>query len=211
MPDYSYETEALQQGFSIICGTDEAGRGPLAGPVYAAAVILPTGLFLPGLDDSKKLTEKKRENLFTLICREAVSFGIASASVEEIDRLNILNASQLAMRRAVEMLTPTPDLVLVDGNIARNFPCEARTIVGGDGLSLSIAAASILAKVTRDHYCEEMDALYPEYHFTKHKGYPTKEHKELLFRYGPCPLHRKTFLKFLGETAAEKAGQEQDL
>lgn len=211
MPDYSYETEALSKGFSVISGTDEAGRGPLAGPVYAAAVILPTGLSLPGLDDSKKLTEKKREALFTLICREAVSYGIASASVEEIDRLNILNASQLAMRRAVEMLTPTPDLVLVDGNIARNFPCEARTIVGGDGLSLSIAAASILAKVTRDRYCAEMDALYPEYRFAKHKGYPTKEHKELLFRFGPCPLHRKTFLKFLGNACPVQAGQEQDL
>lgn len=197
MPDYFYETRAHRNGFTIVCGTDEAGRGPLAGPVYAAAVILPEGLQIDGLDDSKKLSEKKRESLFSLICERAISYKIAWADAEEIDRLNILNASQLAMRRAVEGLSPSPDLVLVDGNVARGFASATETIVGGDAKSMSIAAASILAKVARDRFCAEMDALYPLYRFAKHKGYPTKEHRELLLRYGPCPLHRKSFLKFL--------------
>lgn len=197
MPDYTYEKEALATGYTVICGTDEAGRGPLAGPVCAAAVILPTDLVIEGLNDSKKLTEKKREKLFDIICEKAISYGIAFATVEEIDEINILNASQLAMRRAVAMLTPTPDLVLVDGNIARDFPMSARPIVKGDALSMSIAAASVLAKVTRDRYCLEMHEAYPEYNFAGHKGYSTKEHMDLVRKLGPCPLHRKTFLKFL--------------
>ncbi len=199
MPDYTYELEALDAGYSVICGTDEAGRGPLAGPVCAAAVILPQGLVIEGLNDSKKISEKKREKLFDIICKEAVSYGIAFATAEEIDEINILNASQLAMRRAVAMLSPKPDMVLVDGNVARNFEMTAKPIIKGDTLSMSIAAASILAKVTRDRYCLEMDAAYPEYHFAAHKGYPTKEHMDLVRALGPCPLHRKTFLKFLNK------------
>ena len=199
MPDYTYEQEALDAGFTVICGTDEAGRGPLAGPVCAAAVILPQGLVIEGLNDSKKLSEKKREKLFDIICQEAVSYGIAFATAEEIDEINILNASQLAMRRAVAQLSPKPDYVLVDGNIARNFEMTAKPIVKGDALSMSIAAASILAKVTRDRYCVEMDKEYPEYNFAAHKGYPTKEHMDLVRELGPCPLHRKTFLKFLNK------------
>jgi len=199
MPDYTYELEALEHGFTVICGTDEAGRGPLAGPVCAAAVILPQGLVIEGLNDSKKISEKKREKLFDIICKEAVSYGIAFATAEEIDKINILNASQLAMRRAVAQLSPQPDFVLVDGNIARDFNMTAKPIVKGDALSMSIAAASILAKVTRDRYCLEMDKAYPEYHFAAHKGYPTKEHMDLVRALGPCPLHRKTFLKFLNK------------
>ena len=199
MPDYTYELEALDAGFTVVCGTDEAGRGPLAGPVCAAAVILPQGLVIDGLNDSKKISEKKREKLFDIICQEAVSYGIAFATAEEIDEINILNASQLAMRRAVALLSPKPDMVLVDGNIARDFEMTAKPIVKGDALSMSIAAASILAKVTRDRYCLEMDKAYPEYHFAAHKGYPTKEHMDLVRALGPCPLHRKTFLKFLNK------------
>ena len=199
MPDYTYELEALDAGYTVVCGTDEAGRGPLAGPVCAAAVILPQGLVIEGLNDSKKISEKKREKLFDIICQEAVSYGIAFATAEEIDEINILNASQLAMRRAVAMLSPKPDFVLVDGNIARDFEMTAKPIVKGDALSMSIAAASILAKVTRDRYCVEMDKEYPEYHFSAHKGYPTKEHMDLVRELGPCPLHRKTFLKFLNK------------
>jgi len=199
MPDYTYEKQALEKGYTVIAGTDEAGRGPLAGPVCAAAVILPTDLMIEGLNDSKKISEKKREKLYDVILEKAISYGIAFASHEEIDEINILNASQLAMRRAVAMLSPTPDLVLVDGNIARDFSMDATPIVKGDALSMSIAAASILAKVTRDRYCAEMDAAYPEYHFAQHKGYPTKEHMDLVRKLGPCPIHRKTFLKFLNQ------------
>ncbi len=197
MPDYSYENKYKSEGYTVICGTDEAGRGPLAGPVYAAAVILPDGLFIEGLNDSKKLSEKKRDKLFDEICASAISYGIAYSDCEEIDRLNILNASQLAMRRAVEMLSLSPDLVLVDGNIARGFKQYCVTIIKGDAKSTSIAAASILAKVARDRRLYELDKLYPEYNFKKHKGYPTKEHMELVRKYGPSPVHRKTFLKFL--------------
>lgn len=193
--NYDIEKNRSAQGYTVICGTDEAGRGPLAGPVCAAAVILPTGLELPGLDDSKKLTAKKRELLFDMITGSAVSYGIAFADNREIDELNILNASQLAMRRAVAMLDPQPELVLVDGNIARDFPVKAEPVVRGDALSPSIAAASILAKVTRDRLCAEMEKEYPGYGFAKHKGYPTKEHYAALNRLGPCPLHRLTFLK----------------
>lgn len=193
--EYNIERDWISKGYSLICGTDEAGRGPLAGPVCAAAVILPIGLEIPGLDDSKKLTPKKRELLFDIIKEKAVSYGIAFADNREIDEINILNASQLAMRRAVAMLDPCPQLVLVDGNIARDFEVTAVPIVKGDSLSPSIAAASVLAKVTRDRFCGEMEREYPGYGFAKHKGYPTKEHYAALARLGPCPLHRKSFLK----------------
>ena len=196
MPTYEYELKYSSSGLTV-AGTDEAGRGPLAGPVYAAAVILPEGLVIEGLDDSKKLTEKKRDALYDIIKKEAVSFGIASASPEEIDEMNILNASQLAMRRAVAMLSPAPDVVLIDGNVSRGFSMTTETIVKGDSKSMSIAAASILAKVERDRYCLYLDSLYPEYKFALHKGYPTKLHMDLVRQYGPSPVHRKTFLKFL--------------
>ena len=197
MPSYEFESAALEAGYTVIAGTDEAGRGPLAGPVYAAAVILPMGLVIDGLNDSKKLTEKKREALFDVICKEALSYGIAYATPKEIDELNILNASQLAMRRAVAMLTPTPDLVLVDGNVAREFPMDTKTVVKGDSLSMSIAAASILAKVSRDSVMTELAKEYPQYQLEKHKGYPTPLHMNLVRELGPSPIHRKTFLKFL--------------
>ena len=200
MPSYEYEEKFAAEGFTVIAGTDEAGRGPLAGPVCAAAVILPEGLEIEGLNDSKKISEKKREKLFDIICEKAISYGIAYASVEEIDTLNILNASQLAMRRAVEMLDPTPDLVLVDGNIARGFNCKTVTVIKGDSISMSIAAASILAKVSRDRVCMELDREYPQYMLSKHKGYSTKEHMDLVRKYGPSPIHRRTFLKFLDKT-----------
>lgn len=204
MPDYSYENAALSKGFAVVAGTDEAGRGPLCGEVVAAAVILPQGLYIEGLNDSKKLSEKKREKLYELILENAVSYGIASASVEEIDQLNILNAAQLAMRRAVAKLSPTPDLVLVDGNIARDFEMETQTVIGGDALSCSIAAASILAKVTRDRMCLEWDALYPKYGIAGHKGYATKAHVAALKELGPCPIHRRSFLsKILKDTPFE--------
>ena len=199
MPDYSLEQALTDEGYTAVCGVDEAGRGPLSGPVVAAACILPAGLYIEGLDDSKKLSPKKRDLLFDTIKENAIAYAIASASPAEIDEINILNASQLAMRRAVAMLSPTPDLVLVDGNIARDFEMDAQPIIKGDALSMSIAAASILAKVTRDRYCEEMDKAYPEYHFAQHKGYPTKEHMDLVRALGPCPIHRKTFLKFLNK------------
>ena len=199
MPSYEFESAALEAGYAVIAGTDEAGRGPLAGPVYAAAVILPMGLVIDGLNDSKKLTEKKREALFDVICKEALSYGIAYATPEEIDELNILNASQLAMRRAVAMLTPTPDLVLVDGNVAREFPMDTKTVVKGDALSMSIAAASILAKVSRDRVMAELAKEYPQYQLEKHKGYPTPLHMNLVRELGPSPIHRKSFLKFLNK------------
>ncbi len=199
MPTYDYEASALEAGYTVIAGTDEAGRGPLAGPVYAAAVILPAGLVIDGLNDSKKLTEKKREALFDVICKEAVSYGIAYATPQEIDELNILNASQLAMRRAVAQLSPAPDLVLVDGNVAREFPMDTKTVVKGDALSMSIAAASVLAKVSRDRVMAELAKEYPQYQLDKHKGYPTPLHMSLVRELGPSPIHRKTFLKFLNK------------
>ena len=195
--NWDIENSFFDKGYKIICGTDEAGRGPLAGPVYAAAVILPVGYETEGLNDSKKISEKKREKLFEIIKKDALAYSVCSASVEEIDRLNILNAAQLAMRRCVSELTPVPELVLVDGNVARDFPIEAVTVIKGDAKSPNIAAASILAKVTRDRICLEMDKEYPQYNFKKHKGYPTKEHMDAVRKFGPCPLHRKTFLKFL--------------
>ncbi len=198
MERFEYELLAMEQGFDPVCGVDEAGRGPLAGDVYAAAVILPKQFELPGLNDSKKLSAKKREQLFDSIQAQAVSWCIATASVKEIEELNILNAAMLAMRRAVEGLSVAPALGLVDGNRDPGFanvPCQ--TIVGGDGKSASIAAASILAKVARDRYMLELDAQYPQYQFAKHKGYGTKLHYETLKTYGPSPVHRPSFLRKL--------------
>ena len=197
MPSYDLERKYMADGFSVICGIDEAGRGPLSGSVYAAACILPLDFEIAGLNDSKKLTPKKREALFDVICENAIAYAIASASPAEIDELNILNADMLAMRRALEGLRIKPDLALVDGNIARDFPIPAYPVIKGDAISASIAAASILAKVARDRACLEDDKLYPQYGFAKHKGYGTKEHMQALLTYGPCPLHRRTFLKFL--------------
>lgn len=197
MPTLEFDRQFLTDTCCVIAGTDEAGRGPLAGPVVAAACILPPDFLPDGLDDSKKLTEKKREKLFDVITENALSYCIASASPEEIDQYNILEASLLAMRRAIAGLTPQPDLVLVDGCINRGFTVPARAIVSGDALSPSIAAASILAKVTRDRMCIDMDAEYPQYGFAKHKGYPTPAHKLAVYEFGPCPYHRRSFLSFL--------------
>ena len=197
MPSFEFEEDKYEKGFTAVCGCDEAGRGPLCGPVVAAAVILPRGLVIEGLNDSKKLTEKKREALFDIIREKAIAYGIAEASPEEIDEINILNASQLAMRRAVEALKVKADFALIDGNCSRGFNIPTETIVKGDSKSYSIAAASILAKVTRDRQCIELDREYPMYDIAKHKGYPTKDHMELVRKYGPSPIHRKTFLKFL--------------
>jgi len=194
-----YERRLRNEGYSVIAGTDEAGRGPLAGPVYAAAVILPENCIIEGLNDSKKLSEKKREALFDVICEKAISYSIKSVSEKEIDEMNILNAALYAMNLAVEDLNPLPDYVLVDGNKMRNMKFPHETVVGGDAKSVSIAAASILAKVARDRYIIEISDKYPEYNFKKHKGYGTKEHREALLKYGPCEIHRKTFLtKILG-------------
>jgi len=199
MMDYFYEQQLNDEGYKIVCGMDEAGRGPLAGAVYAAAVILPHGLVIEGLNDSKKLTEKKREKLFDIIIENAVSYGIATASAAEIDEINILNASMLAMRRAAAMLDPKPDAGIIDGNTSRGFDFHTVTLVKGDSLSPSVAAASILAKVSRDRYMAELAEKYPEYNFAGHKGYPTKEHMDLVRKLGPCPEHRRTFLKFLNK------------
>ena len=196
---WDIEDTAYAEGYTAVCGCDEAGRGPLAGPVVAAAVILPRGCEIPGLNDSKKLTEKKREVLFDVICERALAYAIAEASAEEIDEINILNASMLAMRRAVDALKITADYALIDGNTSRGFAIPTQTVVGGDAKSPSIAAASILAKVTRDRMCADMDAEYPAYGFAKHKGYPTKAHMDAVREHGPSPIHRKTFLKFLNE------------
>ena len=197
MPSFEYEEKHYAEGFSAVCGCDEAGRGPLCGPVVAAAVILPRGLIIEGLDDSKKLTEKKRERLFDIIKEKAIAYAIAEASPAEIDDINILNASMLAMRRAVEALSVKADFALIDGNASRGFTIPTETVVKGDSKSYSIAAASILAKVTRDRGCVELDAAYPEYNIAKHKGYPTKEHMDAVKKYGPSPIHRRSFLKFL--------------
>lgn len=199
MPNFEFEEKYKAEGYKVICGIDEAGRGPLSGPVVAAAVILPPDVMIPGLNDSKKLTPKKRDMLYDVILREAVAVGVGMASPEEIDRLNILNADMLAMRRAVENLKTPPDLALVDGNIARDLPVTAVPVIKGDALSLSIAAASVIAKVTRDRLCIKDDENYPQYGFGKHKGYGTKEHMEALRTYGPCPIHRRSFLGFLNE------------
>ena len=198
---WNFEHAATEEGFSLICGVDEAGRGPLAGPVCAAAVILPPDLELEGLNDSKKLSEKRREALYPLICEQALAYGIAFASEQEIDELNILQATFLAMRRAVEQLGQKPDLALVDGNREPDFGgIPVRTIIKGDSRSANIAAASILAKVTRDRFMLGQDAVYPQYGFAVHKGYGTQKHYAALREFGPCPIHRRSFLKkFYGE------------
>ena len=203
MPDYTFEKEAAAQGYQSICGVDEAGRGPLAGNVVAAAVIMPEGLEIEGLNDSKKLSEKKREALFDII-QEKTIYSIAWATPAEIDELNILNATMLAMRRAVEGLPVKADFALIDGNCSRGFSIPTKTVVSGDAKSMSIAAASVLAKVTRDRQCAALDKEYPEYGFAGHKGYPTKAHRAKVIEIGPCPEHRKSFLSFV-----EKAKNEQ--
>lgn len=196
MPDYEFEKAAVNSGFSCICGVDEAGRGPLAGPVCAAAVILPEGAVIEELDDSKKLTEKKREKLYDIIKETAVAYSVAYGTLEEIETVNILEATYLAMNRAIEGLSVKPDFALIDGNhIPRGIKIPCETIVKGDSKSMSVAAASVLAKVTRDRLMLEYDKKYPEYNFKKHKGYGTKEHTELIKQYGPCEIHRFSFLK----------------
>lgn len=197
MLEFTIENELRAKGFTAICGVDEAGRGPLCGPVVAAACILPEGYIPEGINDSKKLTEKKREKLFDIICENAVAYCIAEASVEEIDRLNILEADLLAMRRAIEGLSLRADYALIDGNIARDFSIPAKAVIHGDAISPSIAAASILAKVTRDRLCLALDREYPQYGIAKHKGYGTKMHMDALRQYGPSPIHRKQFIRFL--------------
>lgn len=192
---WDYEKELMAAGRGPICGVDEAGRGPLAGPVCAAAVMLPPGLELPGLNDSKKLSEKKREALYDQIRASAIAYGIAFASVEEIESLNILGATFLAMRRAVEQLGQTPRLVLVDGNRDPGLPFETECVVKGDGKCADIAAASILAKVTRDRYMLEQAERFPQYGFEKHKGYGTAAHYAALREFGPSEIHRPSFLK----------------
>ena len=199
MLDYQLEESLNAQGFASVCGVDEAGRGPLCGPVVAAACILPAGLYLEGLNDSKKLSAKKRELLFDEICKNAISYSIAEATVEEIDSLNILEASLLAMRRAIDGLEPKADFALIDGNVSRDFQLPAQAVIGGDAKSPSIAAASILAKVTRDRLCLDLDRAYPQYGIAKHKGYGTKDHMNALREFGPSPIHRKKFIRFLDD------------
>lgn len=194
---WEIERGCFARGIGLVCGADEAGAGPLAGAVYAAAVILPPGLELEGLNDSKKVSPRKREELFEQIQAQAVAWAVASVDEGEIDRINILNARMLAMDRAIQTLDPAPEYALIDGNRSTGIHCPNETVVKGDGRSASIAAASILAKVSRDRYMEEMDARYPGYGFARHKGYPTKAHYEALRRLGPCPIHRRTFLKNL--------------
>ncbi len=190
-----YEDALMANGYPVIAGVDEAGRGPLAGDVFAAAVILPPDFLPEGLNDSKKISEKKREKLFDLITENAVAYAIGRASAEEIDDINILQATYEAMRRAVSGLSVVPDYVLIDGNPVRDMPFLHASIVKGDSLSLSIAAASVIAKVSRDRYMLEMDEQYPDYGFAVHKGYGTKAHKEAVWEKGPCPIHRQSFLK----------------
>lgn len=192
---WQIERAAREEGYRLICGVDEAGRGPLAGPVCAAAVILPPECEISGLNDSKKLTDKKRRELYDVITEKAICYGIALVDEKTIDEINILQSTFLAMQRAIEKLTVTPDLALIDGNRAKDFGVPVRTIVHGDALSASIAAASILAKVTRDRRMEELDGTYPQYGFAIHKGYGTKRHYEALRAYGACPIHRQTFLR----------------
>lgn len=189
------ERELAAQGYSCICGVDEAGRGPLAGPVYAAAVILPFGLEIPGLNDSKKLSDAKRRELFPVICEQALAYGIGFATESEIDEYNILQATFLAMRRALDALSVRPDLALIDGNRLTDFGVEAKSLVKGDSRSASIAAASVLAKVSRDDVMEKLAEQYPQYGFEVHKGYGTKRHYAALREFGPCDIHRRTFLR----------------
>lgn len=196
---YEFENLLKEQGFGVVCGVDEAGRGPLAGPVFAAAVILPEGMEDIGINDSKKLSEKKRDALFDIIKEKAIAWSVASADEKEIDEINILNATFLAMKRAVEGLSVKPDAALIDGNRKPGLGIEEMTVVKGDAKSVSIAAASILAKVSRDRYLMELSKKYPEYQFSKHKGYPTKLHYEMIKEHGISPVHRLSFLKNLGE------------
>lgn len=197
---WQIEDELKLRGIGAICGVDEAGRGPLAGPVCAAAVILPEHLQIPGLNDSKKLSDKKRRELFPIIKEQAIAYGIAFASVEEIDEINILQATFLAMERAVEQLNGQADFALIDGNREPKLDIESMAVVKGDSRSASIAAASILAKVTRDDYMEELASRYPQYGFEVHKGYGTKRHYQAIEEFGMCPAHRRSFLKkFYGQ------------
>lgn len=189
------EDSLYEQGIGVICGVDEAGRGPLAGPVCAAAVILPPHLEIPGLDDSKKLTDKRRRELMPIIKEQAIAYGIGFASHEEIDEINILQATFLAMQRALDQLQGKADFALIDGNREKDFGLPLKTVVKGDSLSANIAAASVIAKVTRDELMEEMAKEYPQYGFEIHKGYGTKAHYAALTQFGPCPIHRMTFLK----------------
>ena len=200
MPNYEYENAARSQGFKTVCGVDEAGRGPLAGPVCAAAVILPEGALIEGLDDSKKLSEKRREELFEKIVKTATAYSVAFASVEEIEEHNILGATFIAMNRAIDGLNITPDFAIIDGNkIPVGIKVAAEVVVKGDGKSMSVAAASILAKVSRDRLMYEYDEKYPNYGFAKHKGYGTKLHTEMILKYGPTECHRMSFLRKLYE------------
>lgn len=192
---WELENQILDSGVAPLCGVDEAGRGPLAGPVCAAAVMLPRGLVIPGLNDSKKLSPKKRDALYDAIVDQAVSYGIAFATVEEIEALNILEATFLAMNRAIEQLSEKPALALIDGNRNTGIHVSSQCVIGGDGKCAEIAAASILAKVTRDRYMLQMAEQYPQYGFEKHKGYGTAAHYAALREYGPCPIHRPSFLK----------------
>lgn len=197
MLEYTLEQKLIDSGYEVVCGVDEAGRGPLCGPVVAAAVVLPCGLYIEGLNDSKKLTEKKREKLFDIICENALAYAITYGTVEQINGTNILEATLDAMRRAVDSLSLPADHALIDGNIAKGFSIPATPVVHGDAISPSIAAASILAKVTRDRLCYELDLQYPMYGIAKHKGYGTKEHMDALRKYGPAPIHRTKFIRFL--------------
>ena len=197
MLENKLEQELINSGYRYVCGVDEAGRGPLCGPVDAAAVILPCDLEIEGLNDSKKLSEKKREQLFDVICRSAVAYSIAYGTVEQINATNILEATMGAMRQAIDTLPVKADYALIDGNIARGFNIPAKAVVHGDAISPSIAAASILAKVTRDRLCIELDAEYPMYGIAKHKGYGTKDHMEALRKYGAAPIYRTKFIRFL--------------
>lgn len=192
---WELENQILDRGVAPLCGVDEAGRGPLAGPVCAAAVMLPRGLVIPGLNDSKKLSPKKRDALYDAIVEQAVSYGIAFAAVEEIEELNILEATFLAMNRAIEQLSEKPALALIDGNRNTGIHVSSQCVIGGDGKCAEIAAASILAKVTRDRYMLQMAEQYPQYGFEKHKGYGTAAHYAALREYGSCPIHRPSFLK----------------
>ena len=199
MLKFTLEKELLSRGYTAICGVDEAGRGPLCGPVCTAACILPPDVDIPGLNDSKKLTEKKREARFEVIKEKAVAYSIAYASVEEINELNILEATLLAMRRAIDGLQIKADFALIDGNICRDFQLDARCVIHGDAISPSIAAASILAKVSRDRICYELDREYPQYGIAAHKGYGTKAHMDALRKYGPAPIYRTKFIRFLND------------
>jgi ribonuclease HII len=197
MLTYELEEALMREGYSLVCGVDEAGRGPLCGPVAAAACILPCGLVLDGLNDSKKLSEKKREALYDQICENAIAYAIVLGSVEEINETDILSTTLHAMRRAIDALEPKADFALIDGNITRDFTLPCRAVVHGDAISPSIAAASILAKVTRDRLCAELDAQYPQYGIAKHKGYGTKAHMDALREHGPCEIYRTKFIRFL--------------